>query len=287
MILTPGSIGLMTSRAAEARPLGRSARYGYGIIADSLDGRRVLWHSGGMVGFRSHLLLDPALGLGVVVLLNGPGNARRIAEFALRTAVAAAGKGPVPALPPAVPSTGVSNADEYAGAYTGVLGDSVSFEAVGERLDVISAEGRATLERLGGDRFYTDLPGWDLFPFQFGRDSAGQVVEVAHGGRWFAGARHRGPRQFEPPAHWVGYAGHYRSSIPWYNNFRVITRRGLLLLVSPEGTEELLVPMREAGRFRIGDATESAEEIVFDTVISGRALRATLSGVAYYRSFAP
>jgi hypothetical protein len=287
MILTPGSIGMMTSRAAEARSLGRSARYGYGIIADSLDGRRVLWHSGGMVGFRSHLLLDPALGLGVVVLLNGPGNARRIAEFALRAAVAAEGKGPVPALPPAVPSTAVSNAAEYAGAYTGVLGDSVSFEAVGERLDVVAPDGWATLERLGGDRFYTDLPGWDLFPFQFGRDSAGQVVEVAHGGRWFAGARHRGPRQIEPPAHWVGYAGHYRSSIPWYNNFRVIIRRGLLLLVSPEGTEELLVPMREPGRFRIGDATESAEEVVFDTVISGRALRATLSGVAYYRSFAP
>jgi hypothetical protein len=287
MVLSPGSVGLMTARATEARPLGRSARYGYGIIADSLDGRPVLWHSGGMLGFRSHILLDPALGLGIVVLFNGPGNARRVAEFALRTAAAAAGKGPAPALPAAVPSTLVGNALEYAGAYTGVLGDSVGFEARAGELHLVAGEGRATLERLGSDRFYADLPGWDLFPFQFGRDSAGQVVEVAHGNRWFAGAKHRGPRQIEPPPQWVGYVGHYRSPVPWYNNFRVVTRRGLLLLVYPEGTEELLVPMREPGRFRVGDAEGSAEEIVFDTVISGRALRATQSGVAYYRSFAP
>jgi CubicO group peptidase (beta-lactamase class C family) len=287
MVLAPGSIGLMTARAVAAPPLGRSARYGYGLVADSLDGRAVLWHSGGMLGFRSHLLLDPGRGLGVVVLLNGPGNARRVAEFALRTAIAAARGAPPPALLPAVSSTAIGNATDYAGAYTGVLGDSVSFEAAGDGLDVVTAEGRARLERLGGDRFYADLSGWDLFPFQFGRDTTGQVVEVAHGNRWFAGEKHRGPRQFDPPASWVGYTGHYRSPIPWYNNFRVITRRGLLLLVTPEGTEELLVPTRAEGSFRIGDSPESAEEIVFDTVISGRALRATLSGVAYYRSFAP
>jgi hypothetical protein len=104
-------------------------------------------------------------------------------------------------------------------------------------------------------------------------------VEVAHGGNWYAGALHRGPRQFDSPAAWAGFAGHYRSPIPWYNNFRVVIRRGVLLLVSPEGLEELLMPVKEPGRFRIGGAADSAEEIVFDTVVSGRALRATLSGV--------
>jgi CubicO group peptidase (beta-lactamase class C family) len=286
-VLAPGSVGLMTARAVEAASLGKYARYGYGLVADSLDGRAIRWHSGGMLGFRSHILLDPTLGLGVVVLLNGPGNAHRIAEFALRAASAGVGSGPMPDLPAPVPSTLVSNATDYAGDYTGVLGDSVSFEAVGERLDLVVPEGRATLERLGSDRFYADLPEWDLFQFQFGRDSADQVVEVAHGNRWFAGARHRGPRQFDPPAQWLSSVGHYRSSIPWYNNFRVIIRRGALLLVAPEGTEELLVPMGQPGRFRIGTAAESAEELVFDTVITGRALRATLSGVAYYRSFVP
>jgi CubicO group peptidase (beta-lactamase class C family) len=287
MILSRGSVALMTARTVDARPLGASARYGYGLVVDSLEGRQVLWHSGGMPGFRSHLLLAPDAGLGVVVLLNGPGNARRIAEFALRSALAVTGKGPMPALPPAVPSTEVGNAREYAGAYTGVLGDSVAFEALGATLQLVTGEGRATLERLGGDRFLADLPGWDLFPFQFGRDSAGRVVELAYGDRWFAGERHRGPRRFDPPAAWVAYTGHYRSPIPAYNNFRVIIRRGLLLLVNPEGTEELLVPLRDQGRFRIGDAAESAEEIVFDTVISGRALRASLSGASYYRTFTP
>lgn len=286
-VLDTASVTLLTRRAVAAPPLGPQARYGYGLVSDLLDDRPVLWNSGGMPGFRAHLLVDPGLGLGVVVLLNGPGLAHRIAEYALLAGAAALGRGPVPPLPPAVPSVLVSNAADYAGAYTGVLGDTVIFEARGERLEVVTDAGRATLERLGSDRFYTDLPGWDLFPFAFGRDSAGRVIEVAHGDRWFAGARHRGPRQIDPPLRWVGYPGHYRSATPWYNNFRVVLRRGLLLMVSPEGLEELLVPTREAGRFRVGTAEESAEEIVFDTVISGRALRAVVSGVSYYRSFAP
>ena len=33
------------------------------------------------------------------------------------------------------------------------------------------------------------------------------------------------------------------------------------------------------------DDKESAERITFDTVVNGSALRATLSGVSYYRSF--
>ena len=121
----------------------------------------------------------------------------------------------------------------------------------------------------------------------FGRDSGGSVVEVAYGGQWFAGNRHRGPRRFEYPREWVAYLGHYRSSIPWYNNFRVIVRKGMLLMVAPEGTEELLVPGSPAGAFRIGGDPESPEQLRFDTVISGRALRVSLSGVAYYRSFTP
>jgi hypothetical protein len=74
--------------------------------------------------------------------------------------------------------------------------------------------------------------------------------------------------------------------VPYYSNYRVIARRGQLLLVSPEGVEEVLIPGGE-GRFRVGRDPQAIEEVEFLDVVSGRALRLTLSGTAYYRSTAP
>ena len=287
-VIDRASFELMRRRAVPAASLGPNARYGYGIVLDSLDGHAVLWNSGATLGFRSYFLIDTASGgLAVGVLLNGPGSARRIAEFAWRTLRSAVVGSDFPPLPASVGPTLVSNAADYAGDYADELGDSVRFEAEGNTLVAVLPEGRIALERLGSDRFYANTPRFALFPLVFGRDSTGSVVEVAYGGQWFAGDRHRGPRRFEYAREWVAYLGHYRSSIPWYNNFRVIVRKGMLLMVAPEGTEELLVPVGAAGTFRLGGDPESPEQLRFDTVISGRALRATLSGVAYYRSFTP
>ena len=277
----------MLARAVPAPVLGRQARYGLGIVVDSLDGDEVLWNSGGMLGFRSYLLIDRSIGLGVGVLMNGPGNAHRVAEYALRTARSADAGVPLPDVPPFISSTLVSNAAEYAGEFGDVLGETVAFKAAGDRLDLVTSSGPEPLERLGGDRFYANVPGWNLFPFQFGRDSTGRVVEVAYGGQWFAGAAHRGPRTWDYPKPWIGYLGHYRSRIPWYNNFRIVVRKGVLLMVAPEGTEDVLVPLGAPGLFRVGLDPASPERLQFDTVISGRALRSTLSGVSYYRSLSP
>ncbi|MDT8321217.1 MAG: serine hydrolase domain-containing protein [Xanthomonadales bacterium] len=43
---------------------------GLGLRMESLDGRRVARHGGWFAGYRSHLLLDPARGIGIVVLAN-------------------------------------------------------------------------------------------------------------------------------------------------------------------------------------------------------------------------
>jgi hypothetical protein len=140
---------------------------------------------------------------------------------------------------------------------------------------------------MGSDRFYANVPRFALFPLQFGRDSAGVVTEVLYGGERFFNARARGPVRWEYPLEWLRYTGHYRAAIPWSNNFRVIVRKGVLLYVTPEGFESVLVPERTSGTFRVGLDPGEPERLQFDTVISGRALRAVLSGVSYYRSFAP
>lgn len=43
---------------------------GLGLRVESLDGRRVARHGGWFAAYRSHLLLDPARGIGIVVLTN-------------------------------------------------------------------------------------------------------------------------------------------------------------------------------------------------------------------------
>jgi hypothetical protein len=84
----------------------------------------------------------------------------------------------------------------------------------------------------------------------------------------------------------VAYPGHYRSHNSWYSNFRVVLRKGELLLIEPNGDEELLKPL-ENGHFRIGADPGSPERIRFDTLIEGRADRAIFSGCPYYRTFTP
>ncbi len=286
-VLSADSFDRLFTRAVRAPPLGPGARYGYGVIVDSLDGREVWWNSGATQGFRSYFIVDPGSGAAAGVLMNGPGNARRVGEFALRTLRAVLEKHPLPPVPSLAPPNLVSNAAEYAGEYADELGEAVVFEADGNTLALVVPEGRAVLERMGSDRFYANVPRFALFPLQFGRDSTGVVTEVLYGGERFFNARARGPVRWEYPLEWLRYTGHYRAAIPWSNNFRVIVRKGVLLYVTPEGSESVLVPERTAGTFRVGLDPGEPERLQFDTVISGRALRATLSGVAYYRSFAP
>ena len=51
-----------------------------------------------------------------------------------------------------------------------------------------------------------------------------------------------------------------------------------------ESRRHRLTPTDEA-TFRVGDPEWSPERVRFDTLIEGRAQRATLSGMPYYRAF--
>ena len=261
--------------------------YGYGVILSDDQGSPMIGHSGGMPGFRSMMLGDLDEGLGAVVLMNGPGTPLRVAEFAVRSLRAVQRGEEPPAVPVAAPTALVANATEYAGEFADTLGRRLFIVADGDHLWLQAGGRRGSLERMGQDRFLARHPDFTLFPLRFGRDSAtGAVVEMSYGGDWFMEDRYRGPRRFQYPHGWGAYPGHYRAQNPFYSNYRVILRKGRLWLVAPEGTEDLLVEM-EPGSFRVGNDPGSAERLRFDTVISGRALRATLSGVSYYRSDTP
>ncbi len=285
-LLQPASFARMVQRTVPAPELGESAFYGYGVILGSQAGDPILWHSGGMAGFQAVLLGDADERVGVVLLLNGPGVPRRLAQYALDVLIATRrGKAPPPVVV-AAPLEKIPQAANYVGSYSDSGGNRVQLEASGERLWLVSGHDRFPLLRGGeSDQFTIADSAWALFPLRFGRQQ-GRVVELFHGDRWFSTAEYRGPRWFRVPPEWPTLVGHYRAQIPYYSNYRVILRKGELLLVSPEGIEEVLVPL--GGRvFRVGLSPQSAERVTFADLVSGRALRMNLTGTDYYRSMSP
>jgi hypothetical protein len=72
---------------------------------------------------------------------------------------------------------------------------------------------------------------------------------------------------------------------PWEPNFRIVSRRGRLWYIAPDGEEEALTPVGPA-EFRVG-GEGSAERLRFGEVVDGRALKAVFSGMEYYRFFTP
>ena len=285
-LLQPVSFARMVQRTVPAPELGPSAFYGYGVILGTQAEDPILWHSGGMAGFRAMLLGDADERLGVVVLMNGPGNPRRLAEYALNVLIATR-RGTVP--PPvevAAPAELVPRAEEYQGNYHDSEGNTIELTAAPGRLWLVRGPDRLPLLRAGEpDQFTISDSAWARFPLRFGRQD-GRVVELFHGDRWFFTPGYPGPRTFHPPPEWGALVGHYRAEVPYYSNYRVVLRKGELLLVSPEGIEDLLVP--QGGRdFRVGRDPHAVEEVTFADLISGRALRMNLSGTDYYRTMTP
>ncbi len=292
-ILSEESFDLMTQRVIEAKEEGRDSFYGYGLEISEIDGHTYIGHGGGMIGYYSYIMADMEEGLGVVVLMNGPGGRcdEEIAMFGLKLLRAALHDQELPPVPRTDPDK-VENAAEYAGTYRARAGHSgragagvVTLVAEGERLMLRYGDERIVLERRGPDCFYVDHPDFALFLLRFGREE-GKVVEVFHGPDWYTNERYTGPTTFDHPQEWGAYPGHYRSFNPWLSNFRVVLRKGALALVEPSGSEEPLAPLG-GGVFRVGEDDRSPERIYFDTILNGRALHANLSCGDCYRTFTP
>jgi hypothetical protein len=265
-------------------PVMDGITYGYGRGTGMLDDHPVLEHGGGMVGYASWLKADVEHGLGVIVLLNGPGDPNEIATFALRALRAAQAGTPLPELPPAADPTHVENAADYVGTYAGDSG-TLTLTQEGTRLLLDDGSVQVALEPRGPDRFYVNHPAYDRFLLHFGRDSA-EVIEAWHGPAWFAHSRYAGPTGFDPPAAWAAYPGHYRAHNPWFSNFRVVLRKGELVFIYPSGTETPLVPLGD-GHFRLGREEYSPDRVRFDNIADGQALHAWWSCGDFYRFFTP
>jgi D-alanyl-D-alanine carboxypeptidase len=287
-IISEKSFELMSQRVIEIES-EPGTYYGYGLDIETNEGHTYLGHSGDMVGYRSAILADMELGLGVVLLSNGPFKPVRTSHSILNLLRAVSAGSPLPHLPPEQPPTRIENAADYAGIYRGATG-TLSLVAEGESLSLEGDDESILFERSGEDSFYLNHPDYERYLWYFRREpqaeAPGPVVEVVHGPDWYS---RKVDSDFTPvnhPAEWAAYPGHYRSHNPWISNFRVVLRRGELILIQAWGEEQPLVPLGE-GHFRVGEEIHSPERLRFDTIVNGKALRANYSGCEYYWFFTP
>ncbi|HMD30535.1 MAG TPA: serine hydrolase domain-containing protein [Candidatus Acidoferrales bacterium] len=282
-LLSEEGFGLFSQAHIQAEEFGPTASYGYGIAVDTLDGHKILRHTGGMVSFASSMHVDLDEGVGAFASINAMQGYRPnpVAQYAIRLMRAQREGKPLPTIPPPTAATRVEDAAEYAGVYQSADGRTLEFVAADQALFLLQKGKRVPLEG-GGGRFIVLDEDFARFSLAFGRadakDPKSPVVEVGWGSDWFVNAKYSGPNQFDYPKEWDSYAGHYRNESAWIGSLRILVRKGKLLL-------DGVVPLEPApgGVFYLRDEPYSPEWIRFGEVVNGKAMRIKLSGEDMWR----
>jgi D-alanyl-D-alanine carboxypeptidase len=188
----------------------------------------------------------------------------------------------LPAPPPPPPATDkITSAADYAGTFSTSDGSKLVLTSQEDKLLLQHSGAAIVLEQAAPDLFFVKHPDWDLFLLGFSREQ-GKVVEAFHGARWWSNERYSGPKTFKYPAEWDAYAGHYQSDSPWYDSTRLVVRKGQLLVEGLQPLEAI-----EPRVFRVGGQSIDVDRVVFDNIVEGRAMRASYSGIEFFRAFTP
>ena len=262
-------------------------RYGYGVDVWEREGRRMIGHSGGMVGYTTLLRLDLDAGLACSCHYNGSGEKVELTQYAIDVVRATIAGAPITPMPHPPAPTALPRARELAGRYVGPR--TIDLEATSDGIRMIDGAVGVALERWPDDEEEAEVylvphPALDRYFLRVARDGDGGVREIAHGPDRFAP---QGRTLDAAPAHepsWEAFVGLYRSNDPWAAAMRVFLRAGRLWLMWPEeGPEAPLDPLPD-GSFAVGERWQP-KRIRFDDVVDGRAVVARYNGGRWYRSF--
>jgi hypothetical protein len=278
-LISPESFDLFSKRHIPAEEFGPNASYGYGIAVDELDGNALLRHTGGMVSYMSALQVDITAGIGAFASVNAQQGYRpnAVVKYAIQLMRAHAEERKHPAKPMPDSEVDVSNSADYVGVFKGERGQ-LKVQSDGKTLLLAYDDKIIPLQKLAApDQFHASHPDLARFPLIFGRKQPdGPVVEVSCGDAWFTTAAYDGPRQFQVPAEWRSYVGHYRNEDPWIGSLRVFILKGRLML---DGT-----PLELDGElFRLRDEPANTEWIRFGEIVNGKCMRLKYSGVDLWR----
>jgi len=303
-ILSEKGFTLMSTPYVKAPDLGETASYGYGIGVDTLDGRKILRHTGGMIAFASSIHVDLDGGVAAFASINAMQGYRptAVTEYAVRLLHAERYGKTMPVIPPIANPLEVGNAADYAGAFTNADGRKLQFAAEGKQLFLMNEGKRIPLQHKGGDDFISTVEGvFADYAFVFGRASAdiaqsgtqsanppadsngesheepGPVHEVSYGSDWRVNAKYSGPRSFAPPREYGALVGRYRSESPWGGDAFVYMLKGRLMLSGST--------LRRIGGllFRLGDEDWMPDTAEFLHVFEGKPRILRIAGMDFWR----
>jgi hypothetical protein len=288
-LVSEDSFKLFSTPHIKAEEFGPTASYGYGIAVDTLDGHKLIRHTGGMVSFASALQVDLEDGVGGFASINAMQGYRPnpVVQFGLQLMRATRAKKALPAAPPVNSATQVENAMEYAGTYKSPEGRTLEVVAENQQLFLQHGAKRVPMEvALGAPDGFTALhEDFTRFVLVFGRadskDPKSPVVEAGWGSDWYVNSRYKGPSHFNHPAEWDAFTGHYRNESPWIGSSRVVIRKGQLML-------DGVVPLEAApnGVFYMRDEEHNPEWAQFFDAVNGKTMRMKLSGEDLWRVMA-
>ena len=274
-IVSAESFALFTKPNIEARELSPTAKYGYGIGVDELDGHAILRHTGGMASFMSSIIADLDSGVAAFASINAQLGYRPnpVTQFAVQLLNAQAVL-KAPELPDPMK---IKDAADYIGVFESPSRGKLEIVAESQGLALIAAGKRIPLQHQGGDMFLALPPAWQIFRIEFGRQD-GKVCEVAHGGDWYVNANYSGPRRFDTPVEYQALVGHYCSDSPWHRSTRIVIRKGKLWMDGSTPLEPL-----GKGLFRIGDEPHGPDVVEFRHLAEGKALLLKVNGADLWR----
>jgi CubicO group peptidase (beta-lactamase class C family) len=286
-IVSDGSFAALTSPFVPEPEEEREVpgHYGYGLSMGHRDGRPIVTHSGGMVGYTALLMLEPEDGIGCVMLLNGDGDRIQTVRYALDAVRAAIRGEALPEVTHPPDPASVDDAADYAGTFH-VDGREVDIEARGEGLVFVDGAVEAQLEREPladhryRDRFLVVHPDLERHPIAFERGPDGRVRAATHGPRRLT---RDGTAADAIDARSPDVEGVYRSNDAWAPLMRVYRRTERLYLAWPLDGEEHELTSLDDRWFAVGDPA-LPRRIRFHTDADGRAVVAEFNGGRWYRS---
>lgn len=303
-IVSEQSFALMSTPHIKAPEFSETASYGYGIAVDTLDGHKILRHTGGMIAFASSIHVDLDGGVAAFASINAMQGYRptAVTEYAVRLLRAEHEAKTLPAAPVIANPLETDNAADYAGAFTDGNRRKLEFVVQGKQL-FLSDEGKQIpLQHTYGDNFISTIEG--VFAdqtFIFGRAPAesaksetqaasasaagsgdshekpGPVVEVSYGSDWYVNAKYSGPRSFTAPNEHGAFVGRYRSESAWGGDVLAYMLKGQLTL---DG--QTLHPIGES-LFRMSDEEWVPDTAEFLCVFEGKPRILRIAGLDFWR----
>ncbi|MDH6233907.1 D-alanyl-D-alanine carboxypeptidase [Mesorhizobium soli] len=268
--------------------------YGLGINVEIIHGSRCLTHGGGMVGYATFVLADPANDIGIAVLTNANGDCPG-AQVIVRIAHAWLAGNEMD-VPPIKLDLSIGDRATFD---TAMLGDFSAYGPDNERVAVTFAADKDKLLLLSNGRtgrvfkswsarYATDHPDFRTFHLTFD-----PTADAGDGGpAWNYGPLKLCCRPTSLPKGakaLLACVGHYRSHSPWFTNFRIVLRDERLFLIAPGGveapSEDLELVEQEPGKFRVGAEIHAPERLILGPMVDGKVVSVTRDGNRYSRTF--